>query len=131
MRAQNTALRSGSKLTETVMEALLDSRNCLVARYSHTSGEGYKNIDTFLFEPTWGSTPLILADQFNPILTKRGRLCPPHYYWHPWIRAQMVVLIKAEIRTGEAPPLWRNSGGRRRFRVIQFALSWVRSPVAT
>ena len=37
MRAQNTALRSGSKLTETVMEALLDSRNCLDARYSqHT-----------------------------------------------------------------------------------------------
>ena len=35
MRAQNTALRSGSKLTETVMEALLDSRNCLEARYSH------------------------------------------------------------------------------------------------
>ena len=34
MRAQNTALRSGSKLTETVMEALLDSRNCLDARYS-------------------------------------------------------------------------------------------------
>ena len=30
-----------------------------------------------------------------------------------------------------APPSWRNSGGRRRFRVIQFALSWVRSPVAT
>ena len=51
-------------------------------------------------ESTWGWTPQILADQFNPILTKRGRLCPPHYYWHPWIRAQMVVLIKAEIRTG-------------------------------
>ena len=38
MRAQNTALRPGSKLTETVMEALLESRNCLDARYSHAMG---------------------------------------------------------------------------------------------
>ena len=30
----------------------------------------------------------------------------------------------------QAPPLWRNSGGRRRFRVLKCALSWVRSPVA-
>ena len=21
----------------------------------------------------------------NPISTRRGRLCPPHYYWHPRI----------------------------------------------
>ena len=29
--------------------------------------------------------PQILADLVNPIWTRRGRLCPPHYYWHPRI----------------------------------------------
>ena len=36
-----------------------------------------------------------------------------------------------DINKQRAPPLWRNSGGRRRFRVLKCALSWVRSPVAT
>ena len=29
--------------------------------------------------------PPDLGRSVNPISTRRGRLCPPHYYWHPWI----------------------------------------------
>ena len=27
--------------------------------------------------------PKNFGESFNPISTRRGRLCPPHYYWHP------------------------------------------------
>ena len=29
--------------------------------------------------------PQIFGRSVNPILTRRGRLCPPNYYWHPRI----------------------------------------------
>ena len=30
-------------------------------------------------------TPPDFGRSVNPISTRRGRLCPPHYYWHPRI----------------------------------------------
>ena len=29
------------------------------------------------------NSPPNFGRSFNPISTRRGRLCPPHYYWHP------------------------------------------------
>ena len=29
------------------------------------------------------NSPPNFGGSFNPISTRRGRLCPPHYYWHP------------------------------------------------